>query len=64
MADYLESELGEGKTIKEYAQSLLDKNVKLVDTAQLSLFKELSQPTSTKKEITKEDTDKLPPCIG
>lgn len=38
ITDYLESELGEGKTIKEYAQSLLDKNVQLIDTNQLSLF--------------------------
>lgn len=64
MSDYLESELGEGLTIKEYAQKLLDKNVKLIDTAQLSLFGETKQQdtknqyglykTNTVKEAVEE----------
>ena len=57
--DYLESELGEGKTIKEYAQALLDKNVKLIDTYQLDLFGQELKPkdVEVKPEITEEDRD-------
>jgi len=41
ISDYLKSTFGEGLTIKEYAQKLLDKNIELIDTAQLSLFENL-----------------------
>jgi hypothetical protein len=36
--DYLLSEEGDGKTMQEYAQKLIDKNVTYKDTYQLSLF--------------------------
>ncbi|NBW15474.1 MAG: hypothetical protein EBR82_46540, partial [Caulobacteraceae bacterium] len=36
--DYLSSEEGDGKTMQEYAQNLIDKNVTYKDTYQLSLF--------------------------
>ena len=35
---FLNSELGDGKTMQDYAQALLDQNERLVDTAQMSLF--------------------------
>jgi hypothetical protein len=36
--DYLSDEEGDGKTMQEYAQKLIDKNVTYKDTYQLSLF--------------------------
>jgi len=38
--DYLSDERADGLTMQEYAQLVLDENVKLIDTNQLSLFKE------------------------
>lgn len=59
ITDYLESEAGEGKTIQEFAQFLLDKNEKIIDTAQLSLFdSELNEHVNT-EILLKNEFDKL-----
>lgn len=58
ITDYLESEAGEDKTIQEFAKYLLDKNKKIIDTAQLSLFDNLDLPTFDKNSLTEDDTTK------
>ena len=53
---YLEDALSEGKNLSEYAQALLDQNEKLVDTAQLDIFKDV--------DINDEEgSDNPTPCV-
>ena len=46
--DYLSSEEGDGKTMQEYAQNLIDKNVTYKDTYQLDLFNDFDKDSGFK----------------
>lgn len=55
MNDYLQDTRASGKTMQEYATTVLEDNVKLVDTFQLDLFPKVSTDLTAPKVLTLSD---------